>query len=100
MTKQSSHHSVKTGLLHSRYALLATTVLVPYTNQEEDIMTQPLWSPNPQEAERTYMAEFIRYVNKRFKKSLYDYHHLYQWSIENPDLFWHCVWDFCGVVYK
>lgn len=63
-------------------------------------MTQPLWSPNPEEAEHTYMAEFMRYVNHAHKSTFMDYPSLHLWSVQQPELFWKAVWNFCEITHS
>ncbi|OGO94191.1 MAG: acetoacetate--CoA ligase [Coxiella sp. RIFCSPHIGHO2_12_FULL_42_15] len=63
-------------------------------------MTQPLWSPNPEEAEHSYLAEFMRYLNHADKHSFFDYPSLHHWSVQHPEKFWHAVWNFCEIKYS
>ncbi len=43
------------------------------------------------------MTAFIDWVNQT-GLSINDYASLYQWSIDHPDHFWSCFWDFSGII--
>ncbi len=43
------------------------------------------------------MTAFIDWVNQT-GLSINDYASLYQWSIDYPDHFWSCFWDFSGII--
>ena len=60
-------------------------------------MTNLLWKP--QNVEKTRMWDFIQVVNQQQNLSLNDYQSLYQWSINNPDLFWSEVGDYFQIQF-
>ena len=43
------------------------------------------------------MYQYMQRVNSAHGLHLSTYPELYQWSIDNIDLFWQSVWDFVGV---
>jgi len=53
---------------------------------------QPLWRPNPQTVGDTGMAVFMQAMGHG------RYADLWQWSVDQPEMFWSKLWDFCGVV--
>ena len=53
---------------------------------------KPLWSPSPQRAAATNLAQFMARAGQAG-----DYASLHRWSVENREAFWNLVWDFCGV---
>ena len=59
---------------------------------------QPLWTPSQASVEASNMTRFMRAVNDRHGLSLNDYDALYRWSLDEKELFWSEVWDFCGIV--
>ena len=61
-------------------------------------MTQPLWQPSPERAAETQMNRFIKTVGRNHDPEVRDWETLYQFSIDQPEIFWSAVWDFCGVV--
>ncbi|HWA39911.1 MAG TPA: acetoacetate--CoA ligase [Burkholderiales bacterium] len=52
---------------------------------------KPLWSPSPERAASTLLAQFMQRAGKR------SYAELHAWSIAEKEAFWRLVWDFCGV---
>ncbi len=59
---------------------------------------QPLWTPPPERAAASHVAEFIHLVNARHGLALGDYWDLHRWSLEHLQDFWIAVWDYGGVV--
>ena len=55
---------------------------------------EEIWSPSASRVNSALMTEFLKTVG--FAGA--DYSAVHRWSIENPDVFWLAVWDFCGVV--
>ena len=39
----------------------------------------------------------MAFVRERTGEDFNDYNGLWQWSVEQKDIFWDCIWDFCGV---
>ncbi|MDF1655254.1 MAG: acetoacetate--CoA ligase [Coxiellaceae bacterium] len=62
-------------------------------------MTTPLWQPSEGDLQNSQMAKFIQYVNNTNKTHIGDYQQLHRWSIENSDLFWGSVVEFCDVKF-
>ena len=58
---------------------------------------QPLWSPTPQAAQHSRMAEFIALVNDQTGSSYNSFRDLHRYSIENMHSFWSNAWDFLGI---
>ncbi|MDD5297025.1 MAG: acetoacetate--CoA ligase [Rhodocyclaceae bacterium] len=59
---------------------------------------QPSWQPSPERIARTQITAFARQAAERHGVPLDDYPSLWQWSLDRRDLFWHEIWDFCGVI--
>jgi acetoacetyl-CoA synthetase len=58
----------------------------------------PLWSPSPERAAATRLAQFLRWLRAERGIAAADYTALHRFSIEEPGRFWSAVWDFAGVV--
>ena len=58
----------------------------------------PLWTPSQASIDAANMTRFMQQVNQRHGLSLQDYDALYQWSLDEKELFWSEVWDFCGII--
>src|SRR5262249_24955547 len=57
----------------------------------------PLWAPSPERAERTRLAEFVRFARERGAPADRGYAAQHAWSVDDPAAFWGAVWDFCRV---
>lgn len=57
-----------------------------------------LWIPSPERREAALIDDFIQFAEDRSGHNLSNYQALYQWSIDNSELFWSAVWDFSKVI--
>jgi acetoacetyl-CoA synthetase len=71
-----------------------TTVGVIVADHDTDQL--PVYTPTNVDGTGTF--QFLRKINNIYGTSLKTYSDLYQWSIDNIDLFWSSVWDDTGVV--
>lgn len=55
------------------------------------------WSPTPEKIQSSNLNAFMAYVQERTGKKFNDYNGLWQWSVDEKDIFWDCIWDFCDV---
>lgn len=60
-------------------------------------MNPMLWQPTPAAIEATQMHAFMRAVCAQHSVNLYHYQDLYEWSIENLQLFWEALAEFAGI---
>ncbi|MBF0168236.1 MAG: acetoacetate--CoA ligase [Alphaproteobacteria bacterium] len=60
-------------------------------------MTQPLWTPTPEQIEKAAMTGFAKAAAARFGLSLPDYKALQDWSTLRPDQFWDALWDWADI---
>ncbi len=60
-------------------------------------MNTPIWTPSKQRLQQSNMFAFIQYVKDHYK-NVNDYQELYQWSINDPELFWAALWKFTGII--
>jgi acetoacetyl-CoA synthetase len=58
---------------------------------------QPLWTPDPEQAQKTEMAAFMRFVAERHALQLDGYNDLWHWSVDELEAFWADIWEFCEV---
>lgn len=61
-------------------------------------MEQPLWTPSDTRLASTRLWDFIQSVNHDYQLSINSYEELWQWSIDNAELFWSQVWHYTGIV--
>jgi acetoacetyl-CoA synthetase len=59
---------------------------------------QPIWAPSEQAVESAQLTQFARQVIRKHRLDCNTYPDFYRWSVENPEVFWTEVWDFCGVI--
>jgi acetoacetyl-CoA synthetase len=60
-------------------------------------MTQASWRPSKTWVSEANLTRFIKFVQQHYSKKVFDYHTLYQWSVEDIENFWQSIWQFCGV---
>ena len=60
--------------------------------------SKPLWQPSARRVSDANLAAFMPFVRDRYGVEAAAYAELYDWSVEDPERFWHAVWQFCGVV--
>ena len=63
-------------------------------------MSQPeiLWSPSERAIEEAQVTQFARQMVRKHHLELNTYADFHRWTVENPQVFWNEVWDFCGVI--
>ena len=61
-------------------------------------MNTYLWKINEDKLKRTNLALYSNFIEKNYNISFgNNFNHLWQWSIENTELFWKTIWDFTKV---
>lgn len=60
--------------------------------------TTPLWAPSPERMDAALIDDFMQFAQDRSGRSLKNYPELYQWSIDNSEMFWSAVWDFSNII--
>jgi len=60
-------------------------------------MSEPLWTPGPEQVAAANMTRFVQAVNEKHPE-VRDYRSLYDWSVNHPDQFWPEVWSFCEII--
>ena len=57
-----------------------------------------LWSPNEEVKKKSKLEFFCRHLeNKSLLKYKQDFHHLWKWSVNKPEIFWSEVWNFTKI---
>lgn len=62
---------------------------------------KPVWQPSEQRIANANLTRFIDSLNLselNRERGIQSYAELHQWSVDQPELFWKNVWQFCGVV--
>ncbi|WP_072803369.1 acetoacetate--CoA ligase [Rhodococcoides yunnanense] len=60
-------------------------------------MTEPQWTPSPEDIEGARITDFARRVEQEHQVSLPDYDALWQWSTQNIEKFWQSVWTYFDI---
>jgi acetoacetyl-CoA synthetase len=56
-----------------------------------------LWQPSEARQERANITRFMKWVTQAYGVGIADYAALYQWSVDNPALFWDLMWQFADM---
>jgi acetoacetyl-CoA synthetase len=57
-----------------------------------------LWEPSERAVDEAQVTQFARQLVRKHRLELNTYPDFYRWSVDNPELFWSEVWEWCGVV--
>ena len=61
-------------------------------------MKSYLWKIKKQKLNKTNLALYARFIEKKYKISFRsEYIKIWEWSVNNPKLFWKSIWDFTKV---
>ena len=63
-------------------------------------MGKIVWSPKKEHILSSLMWDFMLTVNKKYNIQLEGYDDLYSWTIENPQLFWDDIWQYCDIIHS
>jgi acetoacetyl-CoA synthetase len=61
-------------------------------------MTEILWTPTRERAEKSQMWAFAQEASRRSGLDLSEYSALHRWSIDSPETFWELVWEVGEVI--
>ena len=60
-------------------------------------VSEILWQPSSSRIANANITEFVRQVESKTGQSLPDFNAVHAWSVAQPNVFWECLWDFCGL---
>ena len=58
---------------------------------------EPLWTPSPEQVERTVLTRYMRWLETERGLSFEGYHDLWDWSVTDLEGFWGSLWDYFDV---
>jgi acetoacetyl-CoA synthetase len=61
-------------------------------------VNKPLWIPSSESVAAASITAFSERLREKYSQRFPDYRNLWRWSIANKAVFWHELWDFCGIV--
>ncbi|MBD7939632.1 MULTISPECIES: acetoacetate--CoA ligase [Cytobacillus] len=59
---------------------------------------QLLWQPSEKEIEKAGVTKFLQWIRNEKKLEINDVHHLWKWSVDELELFWGYVWEYCQII--
>lgn len=61
-------------------------------------MVTPLWKPSAKFSQESNLAKLMNWLKRERGMEFNGYTALWQWSVENTDAFWQCMWDYFGLL--
>ena len=63
-------------------------------------MSNIVWNPQDYHFKSSNIAKFISHINEKFLLEIDQYDQLYEWSINNPSIFWDNISKFCDINFS
>jgi|TARA_Y100000031_G_scaffold50527_1_gene57912 acetoacetyl-CoA synthetase len=64
-------------------------------------MSQKLWEAHSSIKNKSNLFKFEKFISKKFNYRVSkNYNKLFNWSINNPNLFWSSLWDYANIKGK
>ena len=63
-------------------------------------MSNIVWKPQDYHFKSSNIAKFISHINENFFLEIDEYDQLYEWSINNPSIFWDNISKFCDINFS
>ena len=57
-----------------------------------------LWRPSPELIRRSNLKRFQEWLSSQKGLDFTNYRELWEWSVEDPAVFWECCWEFFEVI--
>ncbi len=57
-----------------------------------------LWQPDAHTRENAHLQRYLQWLAREKNLRFDDYHALWRWSVDRPDLFWETVWQYFQVI--
>jgi acetoacetyl-CoA synthetase len=57
-----------------------------------------LWQPSERAIEEAQVTQFARQLIRKHRLELNSYPEFHRWTVENAEVFWSELWDWCGVI--
>lgn len=56
-----------------------------------------LWQPSQQQIETSGVSRFMNWLKQEKGLTFNNHNELWKWSVDELELFWECIWDYCKV---
>ncbi|MBE0550810.1 MAG: acetoacetate--CoA ligase [Ignavibacterium sp.] len=63
-------------------------------------MIEPLWIPSADRINKSNLMQFISYVKTNYNFKGTTYSDLYNWSVNNIEVFWESIWKHSGLIHS
>ena len=67
------------------------------TQQRTQKTAQPLWQPSDQTINASNIKGFVKQLENQLGLVFKGYQQLHQWSVDQPQLFWQQIWQYCEI---
>ena len=57
-----------------------------------------LWQPSERAIEEAQVTQFARQLIRKHRLEVNSYPEFHRWTVDNPEVFWSELWDWCGVI--
>lgn len=61
-------------------------------------MPEIIWEPKQEAFTRSHMARFMEFASRQTGLPFSNYRELQKWSVQEGELFWSLLWDFCQII--
>ncbi|HZB12403.1 MAG TPA: AMP-binding protein, partial [Chryseolinea sp.] len=58
-----------------------------------------LWSPSKEFIEQANLSQYIKWLATNKNLLFQDYHELWNWSVEKPEVFWESLWQYFDILH-
>lgn len=67
------------------------------TDTQAEVTLAPIWQPSLLQIEATRLHHFQAWLKTERGLEFSQYETLWQWSVDEQETFWQCIWDYFGV---
>jgi acetoacetyl-CoA synthetase len=58
-----------------------------------------LWSPSKEFIEQANLSQYIKWLATNKNLLFQDYHELWKWSVDKPEVFWESLWQYFNIIH-
>jgi len=58
-----------------------------------------LWSPSKEFIEQANLSQYIKWLATNKNLLFQDYHELWKWSVDKPEVFWESLWQYFNILH-
>lgn len=65
-----------------------------------NVLKEPLWIPSADRINNSNLLQFVSFVKNNYDFSGVTYSDLYNWSVNNIEVFWESIWKYSGIIHS